>query len=127
MATTQQMLSAITGMQENAQAALPVIPNNGNPAGANNMPQQQQAPSPGPAAPPALPWLAPSASMQLFQQQLAARQTVLAQQRMPATQQAPVAQAPQAVVPVQQAVVPQQPVLPQAGAQPILPQRQRIS
>lgn len=119
MATTQQMLSAITGMQENAQAALPVIPNNGNPAGANNMPQQQ-APSPGPAAPavPAMPWLAPSASMQLFQQQLAARQAILDKQRMPSTQQAPVAQAPQAVVPTHQPVLPQQ-------QQPVLPQRQR--
>jgi hypothetical protein len=121
MATTQQMLSAITNMQTNVQAAMPVIPNNGNPAGAYNM--QEQAPSPGPAVPagpPAIPWLEPSASMQIFQQQLTARQAVLDQQRMPAAQAAPVAQAPQTVVPMQQPVMPQQ-------QQPILPQRQMIS
>lgn len=75
MATTQQVLSAITNMQENAQAALPVIPNNGNPAGANNMPQQpQQEPAP---RGPDLSWLGPSPYMQQFTQMLVKRQQLL--------------------------------------------------
>ena len=115
MATTQQMLSAITGMQENAQAALPVIPNNGNPAGANNMPQaqgQQAAPA---ASGPDLSWLQPSPAMQHFNSMLQQRQAVLDSQRQQPAQQAPVAQAPQSYTPV----LPQQqmvaPVLPAAA------------
>lgn len=38
MATTQQILQAIDNMQANIQESLPVIPNNGNPGGAHNMP-----------------------------------------------------------------------------------------
>lgn len=38
MPTTQEILQALSGMQQNAQASVPVTPNNGNPAGANNMP-----------------------------------------------------------------------------------------
>lgn len=41
MPTTQEILQALSGMQQNAQANVPVIPNNGNPAGAYNMPYQQ--------------------------------------------------------------------------------------
>lgn len=65
----QKVMSGGAGVQQNAQAALPVIPNNGNPQGANNMPTasvmpdraaQFNAPS----------WLAPSASMDLIHQML---------------------------------------------------------
>lgn len=37
MATTQEILQALAQMQQTAQGNLPVIPNNGNPHGANNM------------------------------------------------------------------------------------------
>ena len=116
MATTQQMLSAITGMQENAQAALPVIPNNGNPAGANNMPQTQgQQATPAAPSGPDLSWLQPSPAMQHFNSMLQQRQAVLDAQRQQPAQQAPVAQAPQSYTPV----LPQQqmaaPVIPTAA------------
>ena len=116
MATTQQMLSAITGMQENAQAALPVIPNNGNPAGANNMPQTQgQQATPAAPSGPNLSWLQPSPAMQHFNSMLQQRQAVLDGQRQQPAQQAPVAQAPQSYTPV----LPQQhmvaPILPTAA------------
>ena len=39
MLSTQQVLQSLIDMQANAQQALPVIPNNGNPRGANNMPR----------------------------------------------------------------------------------------
>lgn len=38
MYSTQQALQSAIDLQANAQAALPILPNNGNPAGANNMP-----------------------------------------------------------------------------------------
>lgn len=78
MATTQQILSAITGMQRNAQEALPVIPNNGNPGGAHNMPQQTQAPEK--PSGPDLSWLQPSPAMTSLMQSLQARQPFLDQQ-----------------------------------------------
>lgn len=63
MVSTQDILNNIINMQRNAQEALPIIPNNGNPGGANNMPRaaappmsvplpaQQRAPAPPMAAP----------------------------------------------------------------------------
>lgn len=79
MATTQQILSAITGMQRNTQQANPVIPNNGNPGGANNMPQQTQEPEK--PSGPDLSWLQPSPTMQALTQQMQQRQVQLDQQR----------------------------------------------
>jgi hypothetical protein len=121
MVSTQQMLTAINNMQPNAQAALPVIPNNGNPAGAYNMPQGSQ-PAAAPAAAPGLPWLQPSASMTMFQQQLASRQQMIDQERTKRFAPKP------AQLPVQQ---PQPAVLPQGGVQtkplqiapPVLPEQ----
>ena len=86
MATTQQILSAITGLQENAQAAVPVIPNNGNPGGANNMPQTQAQ---GPAKPagPDLSWLLPSPAMQGITQAIQAKQPELDRQLQTIRQQ----------------------------------------
>lgn len=65
MANSQAILQAIAGMQQNTQESLPVIPNNGNPGGVHNMPQQPQAaPAAAPAAPvDKYPWLKPSASV----------------------------------------------------------------
>lgn len=71
MASTQEFLQAVLNMQQNAQANLPVEPNNGNPRGANNMTS---------AAPPVpnqvngarhYPWLAPSSSMDFIRDLLA--------------------------------------------------------
>lgn len=61
-------------LQEDAQANLPVIPNNGNPGGANNMPQTAQVASAEQRAPTdPLAWMAPSPYIaninQLLQQQ----------------------------------------------------------
>lgn len=72
MPSTQELLQAITGMQQNAQAALPVIPNNGNPRGANNMPASDVPSQSLPQVPGAdkYPWLAPSDNMQLIRDML---------------------------------------------------------
>lgn len=68
MPSTSELLQAITGMQQNAQANLPVIPNNGNPQGANNMPAGSTIPTP--ATGNNLAWLQPSASMDYVKQLL---------------------------------------------------------
>lgn len=86
MATTQQILSAISGLQENAQAALPVIPNNGNPGGANNMPQSQGQ-EPAKPAGPDLSWLQPSPAMQGLTQAIQAKQPDLDRQLQAIRQQ----------------------------------------
>lgn len=68
MPSTQDLLNAITQMQQTAQANVPVISNNGNPNGANNMPAMT-------ALPPvtsAVPWMQPSPYMENIQQMLAA-------------------------------------------------------
>jgi hypothetical protein len=83
MASSQAILSALSQMQTNTQAALPVIPNNGNPGGAYN----QAAPQP--VAPPqqvggagaslyspkmqSYEWLKPSPYMQMVNQYLGQR------------------------------------------------------
>ena len=56
-------------LQQGIQESLPVLPNNGNPGGANNMPaaeQSQQAAPPDPYA-----WLQPSPYMQTVTEMLA--------------------------------------------------------
>lgn len=69
MAGTQELLQAVLNMQQNAQAALPVIPNNGNPRGANNMPAGPASAAPAPAPHDNTPaWVRPSASMEQLQQ-----------------------------------------------------------
>lgn len=75
-------------MQQNAQANVPVIPNNGNPAGAFNMPQNPTIPTPAPVAAPQpavpeapaampqkyfYPWMNPSPAMQQVYQMLGQR------------------------------------------------------
>lgn len=105
MASAQQMLASTGNMQQNAQAAVPVIPNNGNPAGAYNMPQTGQTP-PTPTGPD-LSWLQPSTAMQEVNATLQALQ-----KNIDATRQ-------QAGVPAQVAAQQQQmqlPVIPQMNA-----------
>ena len=60
---TPQTLQAINDMQVNVQTGLPVIPNNGNPAGAYNMPQHLGGAMPAQAAPDPYAWLQPSPAM----------------------------------------------------------------
>lgn len=129
MINTHNVLNAVTAMQQNAQAALPVIPNNGNPAGAYNMPQQtmgemQQQPqqaAPAEKSPYYYPWLAPSSHMQGIKDNLAQRQEML---NSMLSQYQPQPIAPQApappVAPMQQQPV-QAPQM-QTGAAPVIPQ-----
>jgi hypothetical protein len=60
MPNIQELLQAVLNMQSDAQGALPVIPNNGNPAGANNMPHTIDAP---PSPVPVKDWSKGSPSM----------------------------------------------------------------
>lgn len=94
------LVQTMNNLQTDAQANVPVTPNNGNPAGANNMPAAQPTP-----ALQHYPWLAPSVHMANIRNKLAAR-------ARPATQQ------PAAIPPTQH---PAQPVVPQAL--PVLPIR----
>lgn len=79
MATTQELLAAINNIQPDAQAALPVIPNNGNPRGAFNMPPARNATEEAVARPPAsqkdFSWLQPSQYMRNVQDMLSQRRT----------------------------------------------------
>lgn len=108
MIDTRQVLNAVTSMQQNAQASLPVIPNNGNPAGAYNMPQQGSAPQAQQPqqtkSPYYYPWLAPSSHMESITGFLSQRQERL----MGMLQQ----YAPQ-------------PIAPQAPAQPVVTQQEQ--
>ena len=83
MASFSSAQQTMGGIQQAAQEALPVIPNNGNPAGAYNMPQAAQPmPKPvvgqaQPMAKPTLaqryPWLQSSPSLQNARDILAQR------------------------------------------------------
>lgn len=110
MATSQQMLSSLLDMQGNAQAALPVIPNNGNPNGAYNMPQEAAAPAPAQPAGPDLSWLGPSPHMQTFNTTLQSMQQSIEKSRQR------VNQIQQENPPVVTPPVPQGPVLPQLNS-----------
>lgn len=116
MATSNEMLQAVDSIQQNAQAALPVLPNNGNPMGANNMApagtmvgQEQAQPAPNNGY--FYPWMQPSQHMTNIRQRLAARQTAMP----PAPMQQPVPQVqpvmPQSMMPTQM-VEQKLPVLP---------------
>lgn len=116
MASAQQMLASVSNLQQNAQAALPVIPNNGNPGGAYNMPQNVQAPAAKPAGPD-LSWLQPSEHMQSVNQTLQSLQQSIdaSKNRMPRDTQItpprPAPALPQQVA--QPAAAPQGVILPQ--------------
>lgn len=105
MASTQELLQAISNLQPNAQAALPVLPNNGNPGGAYNAPNPAAAPAPVSTAQPSetvvapknnLSWMQPSQSMNNIRNMLASRQ-----QMLNPVQPATVTQAPPTVPPVE--------------------------
>lgn len=106
MNNTQAVLAAMSRMQSNAQAALPVSPNNGNPGGAYNMPHGGQQAQPAAPSDP-WPWLQPSPFMQSLQQDLASRSerlrqelsstTVFSPQIAPAVAPAPAVPAPSQV------------------------------
>lgn len=70
MASTQEFLQAVLNMQQDAQANLPMEPNNGNPRGANNMPSNTPLPAQAGGAR-HYPWLAPSSSMDFIRNLLA--------------------------------------------------------
>lgn len=113
MIDVNNVLGAVTTMQQNAQSALPVIPNNGNPAGAYNMPHQQAPVSSAPvtqqpaASPYFYPWLGPSPYMESIKSRLTAMQSG------PVTSVQPTGVPPTMMqTPMDQPVMPQ-PVLPQ--------------
>lgn len=101
MASSQAILSALSQMQTNTQAALPVIPNNGNPGGAYNQaapqpvqpPQQESLYSPRKQS---YEWLKPSPYMQMVNQYLGQRPQVKSAGQ-PAIQPPSVTQAPSTV------------------------------
>lgn len=123
MINTHKVLNAVTSMQQNAQAALPVIPNNGNPQGAHNMPHQGAA-QPAPSVPQQqqspyyYPWLAPSSHMENIKGFLTQRQERLMGMMQ---QYSPQPIAPQAP-PVQQPM--QQPMQQQQAMPPVIPMAQ---
>lgn len=122
MADSQQILQAIAQMQQVGQERLPVIPNNGNPAGAHNMPQNG-TPLPVQAGGPVdkYAWLKPSPAMDRIRALSAPKPPSVAQQPQ-------VINKPQVPFnPVQ--TKPMQVTLPQRrvgidGVQPVLPVQQ---
>lgn len=89
MPSYNEVLQSVLGMQQNAQAALPVIPNNGNPNGANNMPAAAGAPAVagGGGGADKYPWLQPSDSMNTLQRLLSRPIMQGYQGPMPGTQE----------------------------------------
>lgn len=124
MAAQQELISAVRSMQANAQASLPVIPNNGNPNGAYNAPRQV-AQQPVPAKKGFdLSWLQPSTAMIQMQENLSRRQgyldDMLTQIRADRTQATspPSAQAPQLAQPQRFPTTPLLPAIPVPNVQP---------
>lgn len=83
---TTQTLQTINDMQVNAQSGLPVIPNNGNPAGAYNMSQNQgraaSQPAPSTTWAQRYPWMQQSPFMSTLSEQLKANGDRLRQEYM---------------------------------------------
>lgn len=92
MNNTAGVLAAMSNMQSNIQTGLPVIPNNGNPAGAYNMPMRANGMGAAiPGAPPVVndmprqkadpwPWLQPSPFMSTLAEDLKTRSARLQEQ-----------------------------------------------
>lgn len=107
MSGIPELIDAVMNMQQNAQGNLPVIPNNGNPNGANNMPggkygAKPHVPNqPRPGGDPS--WLAPSPAMEEIKRLLSGQnqppghvgimpvpnQPVIPHQQVPANPQLP--------------------------------------
>jgi hypothetical protein len=121
MASTHEFLQAVLNMQQDAQANLPMEPNNGNPRGANNMPSNTALPAQAGGAR-HYPWLAPSSSMDFIRELLA--RPLQTGGGLPPTQVQPQA----SVVPAMSTNVPPQVVLPNpmqtGGVMPPTPARQ---
>lgn len=75
-----EQLHLLQSLQQNAQRNLPVIPNNGNPQGANNMPSAPTSAPPAVAPPPM--WSQPSPGMEMIKQFLANYNPVMPPPRM---------------------------------------------
>lgn len=132
MASMQELLAAMSNIQPDAQAALPVLPNNGNPAGAYNMPASAGAAAPAVVRPPIAPkdfsWLQSSQYMRNVQDMLNQRRTAGATQQPMQAQQAGQMQAPYAQAGmVQQSTAGQLPAIParqeREDRPSVLPQR----
>lgn len=100
MSSQHELMSAVQSMQANAQANLPVIPNNGNPNGAYNMPRTPSTRTVPTQKPAQFSWLEPSPAMQQLQETMQQRQqylnAMLGQIRQqPMIPQQPLAQQPQ--------------------------------
>lgn len=142
MNNTAAVLAAMSNMQSNIQTANPVIPNNGNPAGAYNMPQGQaatQQPSPNMDR---YAWIQPSPYMAYLQSSLQDRgariqaemEQMYSQPVLPVAQPEPVMRQPQQapVIPQQnytvqdalQRMVTRQQATPQTTGAPVIPQPQ---
>lgn len=135
MAFSQQLLEAIANMQQVGQENLPVMPNNGNPGGANNMPQsqptvQQLPQQTGPMD--KYPWMKPSpavGSLRLLSERIMGGNT----QPQPTPQQQavtkpmqiqpvmPAQTKPMMILPEQRGMVNEQPVMPR-GRNPMIRQ-----
>lgn len=78
MAVSQELLSAVSNIQPNAQAGLPVMPNNGNPGGVYNMPAQvTQEANAAPTVKPGYEWLLPDPSLARVDELLNIQQQML--------------------------------------------------
>lgn len=77
MSAQQELISAVRSMQANAQANLPVIPNNGNPNGAYNAPRAAQGVMLERQGPQHYSWLEPSPAMQQLRDSMTQRQQYL--------------------------------------------------
>lgn len=128
MAGFAELLASVLDLDKNAQTNLPVLPNNGNPAGAYNMPVATGGNTPAQAMPkPQLPnrdlsWMQPSPYMRNVQDMLNRRRTggVMPPQTQPTMRTGGGAQ-----------VSPATPTLPARFERPempiALPQRRRIN
>lgn len=122
MAAQQELISAVRSMQANAQANLPVIPNNGNPNGAYNAPRQGLREPPKRSAYD-LSWLEPSPAMRQLQDSMAQRQqyldNALQQIRQPMQPMNQPAFVPQQVQPQQFPMTPVLPTMPVTNMPPV--------
>lgn len=123
MAAQQELISAVRSMQANAQANLPVIPNNGNPNGAYNAPRAGQRMGMGKSVPNDFSWLEPSPAMRQLQDSMAQRQqyldNALQQIRQPAQPMNQPAFVPQQVQPQQFPMTPVLPTMPVTNMPPV--------
>lgn len=142
MAGFAELLASVLDLDKNAQTNLPVLPNNGNPAGAYNMPVATGGNTPAQAMPkPQLPnrdlsWMQPSPYMRNVQDMLNRRRTEGSMPPQPAPQMGAGGVMPPQTQPTMRTgggaqVSPATPTLPARFERPempiALPQRRRIN